>query len=637
MINKEFDIINNLIYKNKLQFIRDAKKYLNGEHVNQGIIDVSNVASIDKEKCLNLLDKFDNISLLEIRELVKSFIFIGEAAFVLQNIDKFRGVEPDDVFYFLIKNKDYRSIVIYTYGLYPHPYRSAPKIFEDNDLILSSIRINYENSYLEDLYNNLYLSRSTVLEISEKGNFDNLSDFISKSQVLSETEEKKYESDIKMFDALLDNDFSFKFNKLQYYSKKQAAIRLINNDYGAIVENGFLNSEFKNCDADDILDILLYLINFNKSDLVIRILKYSDRLFPKLRGVDFYNRIAIELIKIRKGGLVLNNINIFKGLKENFVIVQMLKYGYRINTYPANFSYQTNLNNLEKILKQNKLGDLDRYLSKDGNLEDKFIANLSEKVSLLFKYYNDSSLCSFEEEGILWEAAFAREHKIQGAVFSLFLLSSILIDLNEIIDYGKMGMVSELCNLSIPCLPRVDWVTCGISTPESGLDFTKEFIKKLADSNNFEFILNNIDTFNGYLDDIINFIAYSHSNLISFDNIEKLEKINIKKIDIKNEIATKLFFYNRLNELAYYLPELGYNCEDMLTESVKKDMQDLREEGKVDDVLDSGDYLHLYSHDEYEDGVEVNQDEEIQEVIRGDEYEDDVAMPELENDYYYLG
>lgn len=637
MVNKEYNIINNLIYKNKLKFIRDAKKCLNGESVNQGIVGICNTESIDKEKCLNLLDKFDDISLLEIRALAESFVFLGDASFVLQNIEKFRGVKDEDIFYFLIKNKDYKSIIEYTYGLFPRVHGYAPRIFEDNDLILNSIRVNHENSYLANIYINPSFSRSTVLEISEKGNFDNLSDFISKSRILSETEEKKYESDIKMFDALLDNDFSFKFNKLQYYSKKQAAIRLINNDYGAIVENGFLNNEFKNCDSEDILDILLYLINFNKSDLVIRILKYSDKLFPKLRGADFYNRIAIELIKIRKGGLVLNNINIFKGLKENFVIVQMLKYGYRINTYPANFSYQTNLNKLEKILKQNKLGDLDRYLSKDGNLEDKFIANISEKVSLLFQYYNDSSLCSFEGEGILWEAAFAREHKIQGAVFSLFLLNSILIDLNEIIDYGKMGMVLELCNLDIPCLSRVDWVTCGISTPESGLDFTKEFIKKLADSNNFEFILNNIDTFNGYLDDIINFIAYSHSNLISFDNIEKLEKINIKKIDIKNEIATKLFFYNRLNELAYYLPELGYNCEDMLSESVKKDMQDLREEDKVDDVLDSGDYLYLYSHDEYEDGIEVNQNEEIQEVIRGDKYEDDRAIPELENNYYYLG
>jgi len=170
-------------------------------------------------------------------------------------------------------------------------------------------------------------------------------------------------------------------------------------------------------------------------------------------------------------------------------------------------------------------------------------------------------------------------------------------------------------------------VTCYISTPESCLDFTKEFIKKLADSNNFEFILNNIDTFNGYLDDIINFIAYSHSNLISFDNIEKLEKINIKKINIKNKIAEKLVSYDNLSALAYYLPELGYNCEDMLPESVKKDMQNLRYESERDEEG----WKSPVDYEEYEDGVEVNQNEEIQEV-----YEDDVAMPELENDYYYL-
>jgi len=632
MRNKEFNIINNLIYKNKLKFIREAKKSLKGEPDSQHFVDIIDANLLDKKNLLNLLDKFNSISLLEIRELVKNFIFLGEVDFVLENIDKFSGIKHVDVFYFLIKNKDYKNIAL---------HRELPifEFFEDNDLILNSIKMCQVDNRLEVLGDILYLSRSTVLEISENYDFDNLSGFINKLRVFSETDEEKYENDMKFFDLLMEGNLNFNFNKLQFYSKKQAAIRLINNDYANIVIQSLLTGQFRDCNVDYILCILLYLINFNKSDLVIIYLNSLAELFPKLKNKEFNSRIVSEIIKTGNGGLILNNMNVFEGLNKDIVIAEMLKYGYGINYHPTKHSYEIDLNSIKKILKKNKLESLESYLLVDGDLEYKFLSNLSEKIRLLPKYYKDIKLFSFKEKSSLWEVELAQIHKIQGAVFSMFLLNSILIDLNEIIDRGEMEVVLDLCGLDMPCLERVDWVTADISNPESILDFTKEFIKKLADSNNFKFILNNIETFSGYLEDIINFIAYSHSNLISFDNIRKLEKINIYKINIHKEIAEKLFYYDNLQALALNLPELRNNCANLLSESLKEEMKDLRDyiEIEIKEGMEHYDNREDWDYDEYRDDVEVNRDE--YEDFDYDENQDIVEVNECghKDQYYYLG
>jgi len=571
----------------------------------------------DLNSAIALLDNFNDLSNRELRIIIEIIIQKGEGILIIDNIKKFKGIEVREVFYTLIQLHDLKTIIA--------KFDFFKNYININDLLIELIKSGEKESVLKYI-TKFKISKDVLLEISKNDDYF-LNDFINEISLLSEDEDARYTKEKIIIDEFIKHkelDFS-RFDKIKYYSKKEIAFKLVNNNLGSVIVKNI-----KQFDEDDTLEIIFYLINFGKSWLVLEYLINSNKnqekiIYEIIRAG--YSHVFTQF-EYGDGSDAYESTyflhDVLETFKEN-IVIESIKQGYGAHGFLTTtktseiddygYKYEKDLdtsmvfiggctfleNKFEKIILKNNLGDVHDYYRWDGYLESSInLAYFKESNLDLIKEFKDEEVFCEEiyklflgslrgAENLIYfyclfqlrNYEYIHRNGVSGKIFSSFLVSYI----TQIFQNGiNIYNIDHIIN-NLEILNEIEIYECfSLKNKDFNYIFNTDYFKKqlafqLIDSGGVEKIINNIEKFKHCYDDIIMLLKMNNFSYL-FNNFEKIKNIDEKNI-IAKKISDILLIEKSWDILSYYFNEFGcYHEKEIPLEILKEGQKSRYEEDK---------------------------------------------------------
>lgn len=581
------------------------------------------------------LDISSDLNNRELRIIIEKLIQEEQGILIIDNLEKFKGIESREVFYLLMQLYDLKTII------------SRFKIFKDfiniNDLLIELIKSGEKDIVLRHIAK-FRISKRVLLEMTIKSkefllnNTYNVSDFINELKLISEEEDAFYLRDKNRLEEIIRyKKLDFDFNQIEYYSKTEFAFSLISNNLGSIVVNNVDRFNEK-----EILDIALYLVNFGKSWLALKHFVGKNRdcqkkiLFEIIRTG---NSVSVfSLFRVRGGNEICWPFEVSRDLKEE-LIVEMVKQRVSVVGFfeevkqwvdfpdieesidiPMNGigGYVLESWELEKIFKKNGLGSPDNYLSYDDDdllstliVEDSKIFNIIEKLGdkKNFFYKTNVIFDLIKHENYIFKyflklflnrnEAVIKNNCISGITVSSFLLSCLLLSFEKTSSSDKLDNLIKNFELLSSCYVYNDFYIKECSIPDIFNESLKEeLVFHIIESGNLNLLIENLEIFKCCYSVIVHLLIINDFDFL-FKSIHKIQEIIPGEKDIYRFIADMLITENSIDLLAFYFDEFGHYYESLIPVDVLNEQRRWRREYdlmlKEDEFRNNSGYNDCYN------------------------------------------